>query len=221
MYQFHTQVSSKERLPSIETTLHLDLCHFQRPSYVSTREGGREKRGKAHVSTCTGSYYTHYVIITSHLYHMWEDCSIFNRWAEKRLSELTNLTWQRQREPVWKATICNGLQIGGTRARNNVHQTQFQKKRETCLRVTGQSHIDWTGASCSSLPPKKISWLLIYLHFHLFKEFIPVVKNYERDFRNYYLIHLSIAKLKCPLLEEGRNSKPLLLRSIHVLTHTS
>jgi hypothetical protein len=76
----------------METTLHLGLCHFLWPSYVSPRERRREKRGKAHVSTCTGSYYTRCVIITHHLHHVWEDWSIFNRWAEKHLSELINLT---------------------------------------------------------------------------------------------------------------------------------
>lgn len=104
VYQLCTQVPSKERLPSTETTLHLSLRHFQRPC-ICEHQGGRkgEGGGKAHMSTRTGPYYTHYVIVAFHLHDTWEDCSIFNGWAEKYLNQLINLT--RQREPFWKATI--------------------------------------------------------------------------------------------------------------------
>ena len=176
MYQFCTQVSGKERLPAMETILNLGLCHFLWPSYVSPRVTGREKREKAHVSTCTGSYYTRCVIITAHLHHVWEDWSIFNQWAEKHLSELINQTWQRQREPVWKATISNGRQTGGTRARSNLYQMQSPKKRETCLWVT-REETEWELQGAPSLqrrfhdcwltplPFKK--YLFIWLHWVL------------------------------------------------------
>ena len=159
VYQFCTQVPGMERLPCPETMLHLGLRHFQRPS-ISEHQGGREKRGKACVSTCIGPSSTH-CIIMSHLLDTWEDCSIFNRRAEKRLSELINLTRQRQREPLWKATIRSGLKIRGTRGRNHLNQIQFQKRRDTCIHATGESHIGSMRASGSPLPPKRPSGLLI------------------------------------------------------------
>lgn len=90
MYQFHTQVPSEERSSASETTLHLGISKGS--SYVSTTEGGREKRGKARLSTSTGPYYTNWGLIASHLRDVWEDCGIFNARAGKCLSELINLT---------------------------------------------------------------------------------------------------------------------------------
>ena len=63
-----------------------------------------------------------------------------------------------------------------------------------------------------------IIWTLWVADFTLF---LPGIKNYERDFRNDHLIHPSTAKLKCPLWEEGKHSKPPLPYSIPELPDTS
>lgn len=179
-YQFHPQVPSKGRLLAIETTL-----HFQRPCICEHQGGGTEKWEKARVSTCPGPYDTHWVLIASHLHDMWEDYSIFNGWAEKCLSDLINLT--RQREPLWKDTICNGLQIGGTWARNALYQMHFQQKRETCVQVTGEPHIEWMRALRSSLPPKKsLTTMDILTFLALFKEFILVVKLWKKIYKLFF-----------------------------------